>query len=208
MDGRTSASADSMSAIVTGRTWPDAMESIIAFSAAVAARCSRSAPENPSVRRTTAPRSIPATGRPARWWRRMASRAGSSGGRTSTTRSNRPGRRSAVSTSHGWLVAPSTNRPSLSEPMPSISWRSWLTTVRMPDEPEYCARLPPIASTSSRNRTAGASCRARWNRAWRFCSLSPMYLSRMSASVTVRNRAPSSPATARAMYVLPVPGGP
>ena len=40
---------------------------------------------------------------------------------------NRPGRRKATSTSHGWFVAPSTNSPSLSLATPSSSCSSWPT---------------------------------------------------------------------------------
>ena len=43
--------------------------------------------------------------------------------------------------------------------------------------------------------------------AW-FRSLWPVYMSRTSEIPTLKKRAPSSPATARAMKVLPHPGGP
>ena len=83
-----------------------------ARSAAVSHTWARSAPEKCSVRFTRRSTSTPDVGRSRRWWRRIAPRAGRSGGRTSSIRSNRPGRRRAGSTSHGWFVAPRTNTPS------------------------------------------------------------------------------------------------
>ena len=57
------------------------------------------------------PRSTSPTGRSRSDAARTARRAGSSGGRTRSWRSKRPGRRSAGSMSHGWFVAPSTKTP-------------------------------------------------------------------------------------------------
>ncbi|SHT21344.1 Uncharacterised protein [Mycobacteroides abscessus subsp. abscessus] len=53
-------------------------------------------------------RLMPSSGRSRRWYLTMAIRASSSGNATKIIRSNRPGLRSAASTSHGWLVAPRT----------------------------------------------------------------------------------------------------
>ncbi len=71
-----------------------------------------------------------------------------------------------------------------------------------------CERFCPIASTSSRKSTHGAFRRAISKSSWMFRSLCPTNMSMMSANDTAMNLAPSSPATARAMKVLPQPGGP
>ncbi len=106
-------------------------------------------------------------------------RAGSSGGSTSSVRSSRPGRRSAVSTSHGWLVAASTKTPSLSAWAPSSSASSWLTTLRPPEWRRWL-RFWPIASSSSRNSTHGPARRAAANASWSLRSDSPSHMSSTS----------------------------
>ena len=99
-------------------------------------------------------------------------RSGASGGRTRVIRSKRPGRSSAGSTSHGAFVAASTNRPSLSADIESISSSSVFTMPRRPDQPEpMLDRRAPIASISSRNSTVGrARLRAFAKTACSFCS--------------------------------------
>ncbi|MCX6463620.1 MAG: hypothetical protein NTW05_08515 [Pseudonocardiales bacterium] len=80
--------------------------------------------------------------------------------------------------------------------------------LRMLEECVRCERFWPSASTSSKNSTHGA-CRRAAAKTWaRLRSLEPTHMSSTSATPTEKNEAPSSPATARAMWVLPHPGGP
>ncbi|OLT08327.1 hypothetical protein BJF90_12555 [Pseudonocardia sp. CNS-004] len=123
-------------------------------------------------------------------------------------RSNRPGLRSALSMSHGWLVASRTNTASLSVVTESSSESIWLTVLRMLVECARCDRFWPSASSSSKNSTQGARRRASAKIRARLRSLCPVYMSRTSEMPTLKKFAPSSPATARAMNVLPHPGGP
>jgi hypothetical protein len=155
----------------------------------------RSAPEKCSVARASRSTSTPASGRPGQVVAQDRARAGASGGSTSSIRSNRPGRRRAGSTSHGWLVAPSTNRPSSGW---SSSASSVFTVLRRLEECVRCERFCPSASTSSKNSTHGAWRRAAAKTCARFRSLDPVHMSSTSATPTEKNAAPSSPATARA----------
>ena len=148
-----------------------------------------------------------AIGRSRTWYRRIAARAGASGGSTSAIRSSRPGRRSAPSTSHGALVAARTKTPSLLPSMPSSSASNWLPRVRRTDECSWL-RLCPSASISSRNSTHGALRRAASKISCRFFSELPTHMLRTSTMDSARNLACISPATARARNVLPQPGGP
>ena len=91
--------------------------------------------------------------------------------------------------------------------MPSSSVSSWLTVLRIASLDERL-RFCPIASTSSRNSTHGALARAVSKTSWRLRSLLPTHMSSTSTSATDTNPAPSSPASAWAMKVLPHPGGP
>ncbi len=106
-----------------------------------------------------------------------------------------------------WLVAAGKKSPSLVEATPSVSASNWLTTLR-PAEPRRLERRWPMASTSSRNMTVGAARRAFSKSSWSLRSLSPSHMSRTSVRPMALNRAPSSPASARARKVLPHPGGP
>ena len=148
--------------------------------------CTRSAPEQPSVRRASLAGSTPSIGRSCEASRRIASRAGRSGGSTSTVRSSRPGRRSAVSTSHGWFVAASTNTPSLSACAPSSSASSWLTTLRPPEWRRWL-RFWPSASSSSRKSTQGAARRAASNASCSRRSDSPSHMSSTSLRPSEKN---------------------
>ena len=70
------------------------------------------------------------------------------------------------------------------------------------------SREPAIESISSTKRIAGAFSRAR-SKAPRSCSSdSPLYFETISGPSMVSKYASTSLATARAMRVLPVPGGP
>src|SRR5215212_5947048 len=96
-----------------------------AKSAASFTRLARSAPESPGVEAASSPRStLRASGTLLVWTLRIASRPTLSGRFTTTRRSKRPGLRSALSSTSGWLVAASTITPSLLE-KPSISVRIW-----------------------------------------------------------------------------------
>ena len=95
----------------------------------------------------------------------------------------------------------------LSDATSSSSSSSWFTADRIGVFRSW-ERFWPIASTSSRNSTHGALRRATSKSSWMFRSERPTNMSIRSANDTVMNRAPSSPATARAMNVLPHPGGP
>ena len=68
--------------------------------------------------------------------------------------------------------------------------------------------MRPIESTSSTKMIAGACFRAVWNRSRTRAAPTPTNISMKSEPVTETNGTPASPATARAMSVLPVPGGP
>ena len=95
----------------------------------------------------------------------------------------------------------------LSDATSSSSSSSWLTAERI-GVFRSCDRFCPMASTSSRNTTQGAFRLATSKSSWMFRSERPTNMSIRSANDTVMKRAPSSPATARAMNVLPQPGGP
>mmetsp|Transcript_8962 Transcript_8962/g.26686 ORF Transcript_8962/g.26686 Transcript_8962/m.26686 type:complete len:216 (+) Transcript_8962:2902-3549(+) len=131
-----------------------------------------------------------------------------SGSGSGTTRSNRPGRVSAVSRAASRLVAPMT-RIWCDAPKPSISASSWLSVwscSSLPPAPSL--RLEPSASISSMKRTHGARRAAasktpRTRRAPR-----PTKTSTNSEPAHARKGTPAEPATALARSVLPVPGGP
>ena len=58
------------------------------------------------------------------------------------------------------------------------------------------------------NTIAGAASRTRWKRSRTRAAPTPTSDSTNSAPPTLKNGTPASPATARAMSVLPQPGGP
>mmetsp|Transcript_35122 Transcript_35122/g.88934 ORF Transcript_35122/g.88934 Transcript_35122/m.88934 type:complete len:326 (+) Transcript_35122:1019-1996(+) len=131
------------------------------------------------------------------------------GRRTSMARSKRPGRVSAASSTSMRLVAPMTTMPCCSASNPSISVSSWFTVLSrssLPAPPPLRAR--PTASSSSMKMMQGASLRAVWNTSRTRAAPRPMYISMNSDAEQEMNATPDSPATARAMSVLPLPGGP
>ena len=137
-------------------------------------------------------------------------RARSSSGRGTTTwRSNRPGRRSAGSRMSGRLVAAIITMPSVAS-KPSISESIWLSVCSRSScpPPRPAPRLRPIESISSTKMIALPIFRALWNRSRTRPAPTPTNISMKSDPVTERKGTPASPATARAMRVLPVPGGP
>mmetsp|Transcript_53830 Transcript_53830/g.73535 ORF Transcript_53830/g.73535 Transcript_53830/m.73535 type:complete len:254 (+) Transcript_53830:331-1092(+) len=146
------------------------------------------------------------------------------------SRSKRPGRRREGSSRSGLFVAPITNtKPSVESavtpvvPLPSLddgagddlsprlssSVRSCDTT-RSITPPESDPR--PLAgareSSSSKKRTQGAEVLAASNTFLTFFSDSPMYMSNSSGPLTDKKASLHSVATALAMRVFPVPGGP
>mmetsp|Transcript_24 Transcript_24/g.92 ORF Transcript_24/g.92 Transcript_24/m.92 type:complete len:324 (+) Transcript_24:460-1431(+) len=172
-------------------------------------RKSRSAPlkEAAAGSRATAPRSTSSARGLARVSvRRMASRPVSVGSGTYSTLSRRPGRSNAGSMTSYRLVAATTNTPSRPS-TPSISVRSWFTTLSelwlLSDE-----RREASASTSSKNRMQGRAARARLNRVRTARSDSPTYLSSSSGPLMEMKFAADSQATALANSVFPHPGGP
>ena len=65
-----------------------------------------------------------------------------------------------------------------------------------------------MESISSTNTMAGACLRAVWNRSRTRLAPTPTNISMKSEPLTDMKGTPASPATARAISVLPVPGGP
>mmetsp|Transcript_87867 Transcript_87867/g.264252 ORF Transcript_87867/g.264252 Transcript_87867/m.264252 type:complete len:284 (+) Transcript_87867:1299-2150(+) len=180
--------------------------------ASVAWRCSaaRSAPTKPAVHAASSLRSdgSSACGARLKSASRMARRPGSLGTPTSTSASNRPGRRNAASSASGRLVAPSTTSGSRRACTPSICVRSTPSSLASLPSPSAAPRAAPSASISSMNRIAGAAARASSKAAVSFASASPRLDDRSSAAPNAATCTPRLPAIARAMSVFPVPGGP
>ena len=107
----------------------------------------------------------------------------------------------------GRLVAPIITMPSVVS-NPSISESIWLRVCSRSSwpPPRPAPRLRPIESISSTKMMAGACLRAVWNRSRTRAAPTPTNISMKSEPVTEMNGTPASPATARAMSVLPVPG--
>mmetsp|Transcript_4696 Transcript_4696/g.10135 ORF Transcript_4696/g.10135 Transcript_4696/m.10135 type:complete len:245 (-) Transcript_4696:454-1188(-) len=140
------------------------------------------------------------------WMRSTSSLPFSSGTPMSTSRSNRPKRRSAASMELGRLVAPMTTtcaralRPSMSV--------SSCETMRRSTSPCVFSRLGAIESISSMKMIAGGFFSASSKALRRFDSDSPASLDIISGPLMRKKKAPVSLATARAMSVFPEPGGP
>mmetsp|Transcript_14486 Transcript_14486/g.36027 ORF Transcript_14486/g.36027 Transcript_14486/m.36027 type:complete len:228 (+) Transcript_14486:1083-1766(+) len=134
-----------------------------ACSAATLTRLDRSAPEKPGVARAMVASSTSgARGMALKWLSRICCLPFTSGLGTTTWRSKRPGRTSALSSTSGKLVAATTMTPSLAL-NPSSSTSIWFSVMRM-----YCwslgLRLPPMASISSMKMMQGACFLAAVNR--------------------------------------------
>ena len=94
---------------------------------------------------------------------------------------------------------------------PSILVRSWFNVCSLsslPPELNPYPLLPPIASISSINITHGLFCFAVSNKLLTRDAPTPTNISINEEPVADINDTPASPATARAINVLPVPGGP
>ena len=138
----------------------------------------------------------------------MAARSFRFGSGISTWRSKRPGRSSAGSRVSGRFVAAITTTPVVGS-NPSISARSWFRVCsRSSFETTAPPRRWPMASISSMNTIAGAALRASVKRSRTREAPTPTKISTKLDPVTEKNGTPASPATARAMSVFPVPGGP
>ena len=109
----------------------------------------------------------------------------------------------------GRLVAAIITMPSEGS-KPSISASIWLRVCSRSSwpPPRPAPRLRPMESISSMKMIARPILRAVWNRSRTRLAPTPTNISMKSEPVTERNGTPASPATARAMRVLPVPGGP
>ena len=107
----------------------------------------------------------------------------------------------------GRLVAAMTvTLPRLSKPSMDVS--SWFTTRSVTLESLAMPRRGAMASISSRNTMAGATCLA-FLKIWRMAfSDSPTHLDMISGPFTLMKFTWHSLATARASSVFPVPGGP
>mmetsp|Transcript_41125 Transcript_41125/g.94837 ORF Transcript_41125/g.94837 Transcript_41125/m.94837 type:complete len:265 (-) Transcript_41125:985-1779(-) len=140
------------------------------------------------------------------WMRKISRRPFSSGTPMSISRSKRPKRRSAASIELGRFVAPITTtfardlRPSMSV--------SICDTMRRSTSPLVLSRLGAIESISSMKMIAGAFFSASSKALRRFDSDSPAIFDMISGPLIRKKKAPVSLATARAMRVLPEPGGP
>mmetsp|Transcript_6263 Transcript_6263/g.16218 ORF Transcript_6263/g.16218 Transcript_6263/m.16218 type:complete len:261 (+) Transcript_6263:740-1522(+) len=173
-------------------------------------RFCRSAPVNPGVRRATLSKSTSfASTLPRLCTLRICTRPCTSGRSTVTCLSNRPGRRSAESSTSGRFVAASTITPELPS-KPSISVRSWLIVCSRSSlpPPMPAPRWRPTASISSMNTMHGALAFAFSNRSRTRDAPTPTKSSTNSEAAHAKYGTPASPATALAMSVLPVPGGP
>mmetsp|Transcript_5549 Transcript_5549/g.8369 ORF Transcript_5549/g.8369 Transcript_5549/m.8369 type:complete len:206 (+) Transcript_5549:960-1577(+) len=140
---------------------------------------------------------------------RMATLPLKSGKSTLTFRSKRPGRSNALSKMSALLVAAMTMIP-LFPSKPSISVRIWLSVCsRSSFPPAIPAPLClPTASISSMKMMHGAFFLAVVNRSRTLLAPTPTNISTNSDPEMAMKGVPASPATALAISVLPVPGGP
>ena len=138
----------------------------------------------------------------------MARRPFQSGRSTVTCRSKRPGRRSALSSPSGRLVAAMTTTD-WRVSKPSISTSNWFkvcsrSSLLLMLKP----RWRPTASISSMNMIHGAFSLACLKRSLTRLAPTPTNISTKSEPLRLKNGTCASPATAFARRVLPVPGGP
>mmetsp|Transcript_30920 Transcript_30920/g.60920 ORF Transcript_30920/g.60920 Transcript_30920/m.60920 type:complete len:290 (-) Transcript_30920:540-1409(-) len=124
--------------------------------------------------------------------------------------SNRPGRRRAESRMSILFVAAMTTTPELPV-KPSISARIWfsvcsLSSLGEAKPPE--ARDRPMESISSMKMMQGATFLASLKRSLTLDAPTPTKTSTKEEPEVEKKGTPASPATARAINVFPVPGGP
>ena len=148
-----------------------------------------------------------AHGRSRRCTPRISARPRSSGAPTVILRSKRPGRTSAWSRMSGRLVAAMITTSTRS-PMPSMLTSSWFSVWLRSCCFGSFVRSRPSASSSSMNTTAGSFALACLKRSRTLAEPVPTYTSTNSEALQLKKDTPASPATALAISVLPVPGGP
>ena len=185
-------------------------EYLAAKSAASLIKFARSAPENPGVPLAiTSGSTSAAKGTFLIWTLRMASLPLISGKSTTTCLSNLPGLKSAGSRTSGLLVAAITITPSLPS-NPSISTNNWLSVCSLSSwpPPSPAPLCLPTASISSINTIQGDCFLACSNISLTLEAPTPTNISTKSEPEIVKNGTFASPATALAIKVLPVPGGP
>ena len=142
------------------------------------------------------------------WILRISILPSLSGGGTWSILSNLPGRSSASSMMSGLFVAPRTTTP-FSSSSPSISVSSWLTTrsvTWLSVSPDFLRGA--MASISSKKMTHGAAARAFLKTSLTPFSDSPTHFEMSSGPLMLMKFASLSFATALAIRVFPVPGGP
>mmetsp|Transcript_92416 Transcript_92416/g.299021 ORF Transcript_92416/g.299021 Transcript_92416/m.299021 type:complete len:275 (-) Transcript_92416:480-1304(-) len=173
-------------------------------------RFSRSAPLKPAVRLATSFRS---SSSPSFLFFtctfRICSRPLTSGKPTVTRRSKRPGRRSALSRMSALFVAATTITPVLPW-KPSISVRIWFRVCSRSSlpPPMPAPRCRPMASISSMKTMQGAFSFACLKMSRTREAPTPTKSSMNSDAEDWMKGTPDSPASALAIRVLPVPGGP
>mmetsp|Transcript_115148 Transcript_115148/g.320260 ORF Transcript_115148/g.320260 Transcript_115148/m.320260 type:complete len:265 (+) Transcript_115148:209-1003(+) len=166
-----------------------------------------SAPTKPCVSRAITSGSTSSSSFMLRVWiRKISRRPFSSGTPMSISRSKRPKRRRAGSMLFCRLVAPMTTteerdfRPSMSV--------SICDTMRRSTSPCAFSRLGAMESISSMKMMAGAFFSASSKARRKLPSASPAIFDMISGPLIKKKKAPVSFATARAIRVLPLPGGP
>jgi len=159
-----------------------------------------------SVRRAAAGRPTRAAG-PAGWYRRMDSRAGGSGGRTSSVRSKRPGRRKGRVRCPTADSSPRTKTPSLSLPAAVELVRQLHDDVAAGGALEVAAFEAEGVDLVEEQHAGGLPAGGLEDLV-RLRSLWPSHMSSTSWRPMPKKRAPSSPAHGPGKEGLSAPGGP
>mmetsp|Transcript_85012 Transcript_85012/g.182211 ORF Transcript_85012/g.182211 Transcript_85012/m.182211 type:complete len:202 (-) Transcript_85012:798-1403(-) len=169
--------------------------------------CARSAPTKPWVfEATSSSFTSAASFMFLVWILRISRRPLSSGTPISNSRSKRPKRRRAASMVFGRFVAAMTTV--LERPfMPSMRV-SICDTTRFSTSPLVLSRFGAMESISSIKIMAGAFFSASSKALRKFDSASPAIFDITSGPLMRKKKAPVSLATARAISVFPLPGGP
>mmetsp|Transcript_11984 Transcript_11984/g.18770 ORF Transcript_11984/g.18770 Transcript_11984/m.18770 type:complete len:275 (-) Transcript_11984:180-1004(-) len=171
-----------------------------------------SAPFMPGVSSATRSRSTSSSN--VSFWQctaRMSCLPWRSGSGTRTTRSKRPGRVSASSSTSYRLVAATTTTPLLEVSSPSMQASSWFSVWSASwlwPGPAREDRARPKTSISSKKMMHGAALRAR-SKMWRTrAAPRPTNISTNSDPEQEKKGTPASAAITLASKVFPVPGGP
>mmetsp|Transcript_79618 Transcript_79618/g.257908 ORF Transcript_79618/g.257908 Transcript_79618/m.257908 type:complete len:268 (-) Transcript_79618:429-1232(-) len=143
------------------------------------------------------------------WILKMWVRPSRSGRPNSIFLSRRPGLSNAGSSVSGLFVAISTfTFPRASKPSSWLTISSIVRCTSLSPLASSPPREPPMASTSSMKRMHAFFVRASWKSSRTIRAPSPTYLCTSSEPMTQMKHASVRFATARAVRVLPVPGGP